>query len=121
MSDDDSDETEVFHTRIAPNSTRTERPEYLDKVLFQSQFTVSLKAQFLTLKNFVLREIDTIKEKLSISTHPNNEHTHCQVQIKYLREENISKNLIIKIPSENQSAFKECLPQQSTHQILFSN
>ena len=80
---------------------------------------MSLKGQFLTLKNFVLREVNTIKEKLSISTHPNNEHTHCQVQIKYLIEENISKNLIIKIPSENQCAFKECLPQQSTHHMLF--
>ena len=58
-------------------------------------------------------EINTILEILSTSTHPNNEHTLCQEQIKYLREENSSKNLIIKILCENQSASKECLPQQS--------
>ena len=33
--------------------------------------------------------------------------------IKYLREENSSKNLVIKILSANQSAFKGSLPQQS--------
>ena len=58
-------------------------------------------------------EINTILQKLSTSKHPNNEHTLCQKQIKQLREENSSKNLIIKILSENQSAFVGCLPQQS--------
>ena len=64
MSDKDSDEPDVFHAIVTPNS----------KI---------------------------------------NEHTLCQEQIKYLREENSSKNLIIKILSENQNAFNGCLPQQS--------
>ena len=58
-------------------------------------------------------EVNTILEKLNTSTHPNNEHTLCREQIKYLREENSSKKLTIKILCENQSAFKGCLPQQS--------
>ena len=41
-----------------------------------------------------------------------NEHTLCHEQIKYLREENNSKYLIIKILSENQNTFNGCLPQQ---------
>ena len=59
------------------------------------------KAEFLTLKNFVIGKIDAILEKLKTSTHPNNEHTLWQEQIKCLREENNSKNLIIKILFEN--------------------
>ena len=74
---------------------------------------VSLKAEFLNLKDFVMREINTILQKLSTSKHPNNEHTLCQKQIRYLREENSSKNLIIKILSENKSAFNRYLPQLS--------
>ena len=58
-------------------------------------------------------EINTILQTLSTSKHSNNEHTLCQKQIKYLREENSSRNLIIKILSENQSAFNGCLPQLS--------
>ena len=58
-------------------------------------------------------EINTILEKLNTSTHVNNDHTVYQQQIKHLREENSSNMLIIKIPSENQGAFKGCLPQQS--------
>ena len=72
----------------------------------QKTCILSLKAGFLTLKNFVMGEINTILEKLNTSTHANNEHTLCQEQMKYLREENSSKNLIIKILSENQSVFK---------------
>ena len=49
---------------------------------------MSPKAEFLTLKNFVMEEINTILEKPNTSTHPNNEHTLCQEQIKYFREEN---------------------------------
>ena len=33
---------------------------------------------------------------MNTSTYPNNEHTLCQEQIKYLREENSSKNSIKK-------------------------
>ena len=73
---------------------------------------MSLKAEFLTLKNLIIGEINMIFEKLKSSTHPNNEHTLCQEQIKFLREENNSKNLIIKILSENQNTFNGCLPQQ---------
>ena len=51
-------------------------------------------------------------ENLKTSTQPNNEYALCQEQIKYLREENNSKNLIIKILSENQNTFNGCLPQQ---------
>ena len=58
-------------------------------------------------------EINAILEKLNTSTHPNNEHTLCQEQTKYLREENSLENLMIKILCENHSAFKRCLPQQS--------
>ena len=58
-------------------------------------------------------EINTVLEKLNTSANPNNEHNICQEQIKYLRKENSSKHLIIKILCENQSAFKGCLPQQS--------
>ena len=114
-SDNDSDETNstTFHTIVTPNSKRDERPENLDKTPLQSQFLMSPKAEFLTLKNFVMEEINTILEKPNTSTHPNNEHTLCQEQIKYFREENSSKNLIIKILFENQNAFNGCLPQQS--------
>ena len=58
-------------------------------------------------------EINTILEKRNTTTDLNNEQTLCEEQIKYLREENSSKNLIIKILSENQNAFNGCLPQQS--------
>ena len=47
------------------------------------------------------------------STHSNNEHALCTEQIKNLRKENSSKNLITKMLSENQNAFNESLPQQS--------
>ena len=56
-------------------------------------------------------EIHMILEKRNTSTHPHNEHTLCQERTKYLREENSSNNLIIRILSEN--AFNGCLPQQS--------
>ena len=112
MSDNDSDEPDVFHTIVTTNSKRDEKPENLDKTPLQSQCFMSLNTEFLTLKNFVMGEINTILEKLNTSTHPNNEHTLCQEQIKYLREENSSKNLTIKMLSENQNASK-CLPQQS--------
>ena len=67
---------------------------------------MSLKEEFLTLKNFVIGETNKILEKLKVFTHPNNEHALCQEQIK----ENISKNVIIKILSENQNTFNRCLP-----------
>ena len=79
-SDNDSDEPDsnTFHTIVTPNSKRDERPENLDKTPLQSQFFMSPKAEFLTLKNFVMEEINTILEKPNTSTHPNNEHTLCQ-------------------------------------------
>ena len=95
MSDNDSDEPGAFHTIVPPNSKRDERPENLDNTPLQSQCFMLLKAEFLTLKNFVIGEINVILEKLKTSTHPNNEHILCQEQIKYLREENSSKNLMI--------------------------
>ena len=76
---------------LTPNSKRDERPENLNKTPFQSQCFMLLKEEFLTLKNFVIGEINKILEKLKTSTQPNNEHTLCQEQIKYLREENNSK------------------------------
>ena len=67
-------------------------------------------------------EINTILEKLNTSTHVNNDHTVYQQQIKHLREENSSNMLIIKIPSENQGAFKGCLPQQSkSHEAYYDS
>ena len=54
-----------------------------------------------------------MQKKLNTSTYPNNEHALCQEQIKYLREENSSKNFTIKILSEKWSPFKECLLRQS--------
>ena len=57
-------------------------------------------------------EINKILEKLNASTHPNTEDTLCREQIKFLREENSSINVLIKILSENQNAFNGCLPQQ---------
>ena len=109
MTDNDSDEPGALHAIVTPNSKRDERPENLDKTPLRSQCFMSLKAEFLTLKKFVIEEINTILEKLKTSTHPN---TLCQEQIKYLREENNSKNLIIKILSENPNTFNGCLPQQ---------
>ena len=103
-----SDEPSALHTIVTPNSKRDERPENLDKNLIQSQCFMSLKEEFLTLKNFVIGETNKILEKLKVFTHPNNEHALCQEQIK----ENNSKNLIIKILSENQNTFNRCLPQQ---------
>ena len=74
---------------------------------------MSLKAEFLTPKNFFTGEINAITETLNTSTHPSNEHTLCREQMKNLREENSSKNLIIKVLSGSQSAFKGCLSRQS--------
>ena len=50
MSDNDSVELDIFHTIVTPNSNRET----------QSQRIVSLKAEFLTLKNSVMGEINTI-------------------------------------------------------------
>ena len=101
---------------VTPNNKLDERPENLDKTPLQSQRFMSLKEEFSkerTLKNFVIGGINKISEKLKTSTHPNNEYAFCQEQIKYLREENNSKNfLIIKILSENPNTFNGCLPQQ---------
>ena len=82
MTDNDSDETSALYAIVTPNSERNERPENLDKTSLQSQCFMSLKGEFLTLKNFVIGEVNTILEKLKISTHPNNEHTLYQEQIK---------------------------------------
>ena len=102
----------IFHTIVTPNSKCDERPENLGKTPLQSQCFMSLKAEFLTPKYFVMGEINTILEKLNASTHPNTEDTLCREQIKFLREENSSINVLIKILSENQNAFNGCLPQQ---------
>ena len=112
MTDNNPDEPGALHAIVTPNKKLDERPEDLDKTPLQSQRFMSLKEEFLTLKNFVIGEINKISEKLKISTHPNNEHALCQEQIKYLREENNSMNLIIKILSENPDTFNGCLPQQ---------
>ena len=74
MADNDFDEPS-FHAIVTPNSKRDERTEHLDKTPLQSQCFMPLKAEFLSLKNFVIGEINTILEKLKTSTHPNNEHT----------------------------------------------
>ena len=74
MTDNDSDEPGALHAIVTPNSKRDERPENLGKTPLQSQCFMSLKAEFLTLKNFVIGKINTILEKLKTSTHPNNEH-----------------------------------------------
>ena len=112
MTDNDSDEPDAIHAIVTPNRKRDERPGNLDKTPLQSQRFMSLKEEFLTLKNFVIGEINKILEKLKTSTQRNNEHALCKEQIKYLREENNSKNLIIKILSENRNTFNGCLPQQ---------
>ena len=57
MTDNDSDESGTFHATITPNSKRDERLEHLDKTPLQSQCFMSLKAEFLTFKNFVIGEI----------------------------------------------------------------
>ena len=101
MTDNDSDEPGAFHAIVTPNSKRV-----------LQCFQCFISAEFLTLKNFVLGEINIILEKVKSSTHPINEHTLYQEQIKYLREENNSRNLVIKILSENQNTFNGCLPQQ---------
>ena len=111
MTDNDSDEPGTLHAIVTPNSKCERRPENLDKAPLQSQCFMSLKAEFLTLTNFFIREINTVLEKLRTSAHLNNEHTLCQEQTKYLRKENNSKNLII-ILSENQNTFHGCFPQQ---------
>ena len=70
------------------------------------------KSRIFIVENFIVREINTITEKLNTSTHPNNEHTLCQQQIKHLREENSSK---IKILFENHSAFNPHIPKIFFH------
>lgn len=72
MSDNDSEETDIFHIMVTLNSKRYERPENLDKTFLRSQCVVPLKAEILTLENFVVGEINTVREKLNTSTHPNN-------------------------------------------------
>ena len=72
----DSDEPDIFLTMVTPDSKRDERPENLDKTLLQIQCILSLNAEFLTLKNFVVGEINMIIEKLILL--PSNEHTLCQ-------------------------------------------
>ena len=74
MTDVNSDEPGALHAIVTPNSKRDERPENLGKTPLQSQCFMSLKAEFLTLKNFVIGKINTTLEKLKTSTHPNNEH-----------------------------------------------
>ena len=76
--DNDPDEPEPLHAIVTPNNKLDERPEDLDKTPLQSQRFMSLKEEFLTLKNFVIGEINKISEKLKTSTHPNNEHALCQ-------------------------------------------
>ena len=112
MTDNDPDEPAAVQEIVTPNNKLDERPENLDKTPLQSQRFMSLKEEFLTLKNFVIGEINKISKRLKTSTHRNNEHALCQEEIKYLREENNSKNLIIKMLSENPNTFNGCLPQQ---------
>ena len=57
MTDNDFDEPGALHAIVTPNSKRDERPENLDKTLLQSQCYMSLKEEFLTLKDFVIGEI----------------------------------------------------------------
>ena len=90
MNDKVSDESGIFHS-----SKCIETPENLDKTLLQTQCILSLKAEFLSPKMFVMGEINTITEKLKTSTHSKNKHTHCREKIKYLREKNSSNILII--------------------------
>ena len=52
MTNNDSDERGALHAKITPNSKRDERPENLDKTPLQRQCSMSLKEEFLTLKNF---------------------------------------------------------------------
>ena len=55
LSDNDSNEPDVFYTIVTLTSKRDERQENLDKTPPQSQCFMSLKVEFLTLKN-LLRE-----------------------------------------------------------------
>ena len=96
MDDNDSDEPDIFLTMVTPNSKRDEKPENLDKIILQIQCILPLKAEFSTLKNCVMGKFNMITEKLNTSKHPNNEHTLCREQIKYVREENSSEDLIKK-------------------------
>ena len=43
----DSDEPDVFHKLVTPNSKRDERPKNLDKNPLQNQCFMSLKAEFI--------------------------------------------------------------------------
>ena len=70
------------------------------------QCIVSLIAEFLTLKNLVIAEINTITEKLKSSTHSNNEHTPCQEQISYLRFSRSNQNSIKRIKKRWQNPLK---------------
>ena len=69
----DSDEPDIFLTMVTPDSKCDERSENLGKTLLQIQCILSLNAEFLTLKNFVVGEINMITEKLIFL--PSNEHT----------------------------------------------
>ena len=59
----------------------------------------TLKADMIAMKNFVMQEIFNITQRIK-----NIEQTNCRDEVKHLREENNSKNEIIKILSENISS-----------------
>ena len=60
---------------------------------------ITLKADMITMKNFMMQEIFNITQRIT-----NLEQTNCKDEVKHLREENNSKSEIIKILSENVSS-----------------
>ena len=56
----------------------------------------TLKADVMVMKKFMMPEIFNITQRIK-----NIEQTNCRDEVKHLREENNSKNEIIKILSEN--------------------
>ena len=59
----------------------------------------TLKADIIAMKNFMMQEIFNITQRIK-----NTGQTNCRDEVKHLREENNSKNEIIKILSENISS-----------------
>ena len=59
----------------------------------------TLKAEMIAMKNVMMQEIFNITQRIK-----NIEQTNCRDEVKHLREENNSKNEIIKILSENISS-----------------
>ena len=59
----------------------------------------TLKADMIAMKNIMMQEIFNITQRIK-----NIEQTNCRDEVKHLREENNSKNEIIKILSDNISS-----------------